>query len=48
MACQCLSCEINLISRVMVSIGLTGQLYRNTNMSNFNYYGTDVKGILNQ
>ena len=45
MACHCL--WLHLISRVMTSIGLIGQLYRNSKMSNMNFYGTDVKWIFN-
>ena len=30
------------------AIGSTGQLYRNSKMSNLNFYGRDVKGIFNR
>ena len=46
-----INCNIVLIghtnSKVTAYIGLTSQLYRNANMSNLNFYGTDVKGIFN-
>ena len=41
------ACGLPLISIVMTSIGLTYQLYKNSKMSNLNFYGTDVKGIFN-
>ena len=42
-----IACGLRLIIKVATSIGLTGQLYKNSKMSNLNFYGTDVKGILN-
>ena len=42
-----IACGLHLISKVMTSIGLTAQLYRNAKVSNMNFNATDVKAIFN-